>query len=123
MKRILIIDDEEKIRNVYKEVLTREGFEVLEAKSASQGTFEMISTENIDLILLDINMPEVNGVMMREVIGEYEPHSRIIVSSVYPVDEQKQAIPNADDYFDKAHGIDVLIEKVKRVLACNSISA
>lgn len=120
MKRILIIDDEEKIRNVYKEVLTKEGFEVLEAKSASQGTFKMISAGNIDLVLLDINMPEVDGVMMREVIDEYNPNSRIIISSVYPLDEQQRAVPDADDYFDKAHGVDVLIGKVKKVLECTS---
>ncbi len=63
-------------------------------------------------------MPEVDGIKMREVINEYDPHFKIIVSSVYPVDEQKQAIPNADDYFDKAHGVDVLISKVRRVLEC-----
>ena len=98
--------------------MTKEGFEVWEAKNASQGTLKMISAKNIDLILLDINMPEVDGVQMREVISEYDPDIKIIVSSVYPVDEQQQAIPNADDYFDKAHGVDVLISKVRKVLEC-----
>lgn len=118
MKKILIIDDEEKIRNVYRNLLTKEGFEVLEAKNASQGTFKLISSEQIDLILLDINMPEIDGVIMRDVINEYDPQFKIIVASVYPIDEQRQAIPNANDYFDKVQGVDVLIEKVKKVLAC-----
>ena len=118
MKKILIIDDEEKIRAAYRALLRKEGFEILEAKNASQGTFKLISAEHIDLILLDINMPEVDGVTMREVINEYDPHSKIIVASVYPIDEQKQAIPQADDYFDKVQGVDVLLDKVKKALGC-----
>ncbi len=119
MKKILIIDDEEKIRKAYGLILRAEGFDVLEAQNASQGTFKMICADHIDLVLLDINMPEVDGIEMRDVINEYDPHFKIIVSSVYPLDEQKLVIPGADDYFDKAHGIDVLIKKVKSLLSCN----
>ncbi|MGE0267043.1 MAG: response regulator [Candidatus Omnitrophota bacterium] len=118
MKKILIIDDETKIRSTYREVLTKEGFEVFEAKSASQATFKLISTQHIDLVLLDLNMPEINGVVMRDVINEYDPDFKIIVASVYPIDEQRQAIPRADDYFDKVQGVDVLLEKVRKVLGC-----
>ena len=118
MKRILIIDDEEKIRKAYGLILRAEGFDVWEAQNASQGTFKMISTNDIDLVLLDIKMPEVDGITMREIISEYGACFKIIVSSVYPIDEQKLTIPDADDYFDKAHGVDILIEKVKKVLGC-----
>lgn len=118
MKKILIIDDEEKIRSVYRTLFTEEGFEVLEAKNASLATFKLISVDRIDLILLDINMPEIDGVVMRDVISEYGPQFKIIVASVYPIDEQKEAIPNADDYFDKVQGVDVLVEKVKKILGC-----
>ena len=118
MKRILIIDDEEKIRKAYGFILRAEGFDVWEAPNASQATFKIISTGHIDLVLLDINMPEVDGIKMREVISEYDSRFKIIVSSVYPIDEQKLTIPDADDYFGKAHGVDILIEKVKKVLGC-----
>ena len=117
MKKILMIDDEEKIRNVYEQALTEEGFEVFNSKDASEGTFKLISKERIDLILLDINMPGVNGIEMRDIINEYDPKIKVIVSSVYPVDEQKNAVPDAYDYFDKAHGINVLISKVKNALS------
>ena len=116
MKRILVIDDEIKIRKIYKDIFSKEGFEVLEAHNAADGTFKIISEYNIDLILLDINMPEVDGAMMREVIAEYEPKFKVIISSVYPIDEQRQAIPDAYDYHDKAQGIDILIGKVKKAL-------
>jgi len=116
MKKILIIEDEEKIRNAYRHLLTKEGFEVLEAKDATQGTFMLVSARQIDLILLDINMPEIDGIIMRDVIKEYDQQFKVIVASVYPVDEQKLAIPNADDYFDKVQGVDVLMDKVRKVL-------
>jgi len=40
----------------------------------------------------------------------------LIISSVYSIDEQKHFVPNANDYFDEVQGVDVLIEKVKKVL-------
>lgn len=118
MKKILIIDDEEKIRVAYKAALTNEGFEILEAKDAAQGIWEMFRNEDIDLVLLDIKMPEMNGGRVRDIIEDYDLPFKVIVSSVYSVDEQKHSVPNANDYFDKVQGIDVLIDKVKRVLAC-----
>jgi len=118
MKKILIIDDEEKIRTAYRTVLTKEGFEILEARDAAQGILEMFRNEDIDLVLLDIKMPEMNGSRVRNIIDDYGLPFKVIVASVYSIDEQKHFIPDADDYFDKVQGVDVLISKVKGVLGC-----
>ena len=118
MKKILIIDDEEKIRTAYRTVLTKEGFEILEARDAAQGISEMFKNEDIDLVLLDIKMPEMSGSRVKSIIEDYDLSFKIIVSSVYSIDEQKHFIPDADDYFDKVQGVDVLISKVKSVLGC-----
>ena len=118
MKKILIIDDEERIRTAYRTVLTKEGFEILEAKDSAQGIWEMFRNEDIDLVLLDIKMPEMGGSKIRRIIEDYDLPFKIIVSSVYPIDEQKNFIPNAHDYFDKVQGVDVLISKVRKVLGC-----
>lgn len=118
MKKILIIDDEEKIRTAYRTVLTKEGFEILEARDAAQGISEMFRNEDIDLVLLDIKMAEMNGSRVMGIIEDYDLPFKVIVSSVYSVDEQKHFVPNANDYFDKVQGVDVLISKVKSVLRC-----
>jgi len=119
VKKILIIDDEEKIRTAYKAALIKEGFEVLEAKDAAQGISEMFRNEDaISLVLLDIKMPQMNGSRVKDIIEDYDLPFRVIISSVYSIDEQKHFVPNANDYFDKVQGVDVLIGKVKNVLGC-----
>ncbi len=48
------------------------------------------------------------------------PPAKIIVSSVFPKDDQQSLIKEADDYFDKAEGVEFLIEKVERLLNVGS---
>lgn len=115
MKRILIIDDEPKIRRLYSSLLSGEGFSVFEARNADEATGVLMAMQ-VDLVLLDIKMPETDGCEMQETIKEYDERLKVIVASVYTLDEQRQKIPGADDYFDKAQGTEVLLTKVKKVL-------
>ena len=115
MKKILIIDDEERIRDIYTRLFVEQRFIVRHAPDAVKAT-NILIRENIDIILLDIKMPEINGKTMFEVIELYNPHLKVIVSSVYPINKQKQMIPKAADYFDKSQGLNVLIEKVHHLL-------
>ena len=116
MKTILVVDDQEKVRKTYKSVFTNEGYRVLEAKNANEAN-DIIETTNIDLMLLDIKMPEVDGTILYDVATVFKRNLKVIVSSVYPLDDQKQLIQGAADYFDKSEGIKVLKEKVRRVLS------
>ncbi|MBI5050552.1 MAG: response regulator [Nitrospirae bacterium] len=115
MKRILIIDDERRIGQSYTVLLSEEGFEVKYASSAQEATNFLIR-EHFDLVLLDINMPEVDGKGMYEVIREYDRNMKVIVSSVYPIEEQVQSILGASAYHNKSQGVDILVAKVKEVL-------
>ena len=113
-KTILIVDDEKYIREIYKRIVAsscESVFRLLEAASALDAT-EYIINENIDLIVLDIRMPSVNGQQLYEVIRKYNPSIKVIVTSVYPIDQQKRLIPFADGYYDKSEGPMSLLEKV-----------
>lgn len=120
MKRILIIDDERKIGKSYTVLLLEEGFEVRYASSAQEATNFLIR-EHFDLVLLDINMPEVSGKVMYEVIREYDPSLKVIVSSVYSIEEQVQSILGASAYHNKSQGVDTLVVKIQEVLADDDI--
>lgn len=120
MKKILIIDDEERIRNIYRKLLIGEGYEVVEAPTASEAN-EILLREDINLILLDIKMPKVDGTIMYDVIKMFHKRSKVIVSSVYPLDEQRRIISAADDYYDKSQGAEALLAKIKRVLGNGGI--
>jgi DNA-binding response OmpR family regulator len=115
MKRILIIDDERRIGRLYTVLLSEEGFESKHASSVQEAT-NLLIREHFDLILLDINMPEADGKIMYEVIREYDRHIKVIVSSVYPIEEQVQSILGASAYHNKAQGVDILVAKVNEVL-------
>jgi len=115
MKRILIIDDERRIGQSYTVLLTEEGFEVKHASSAQEATNFLIR-EHFDLVLLDIKMPGVDGKVMYEVIREFDRHMKVIVSSVYPIEEQVQSILGASAYHNKSQGVDILVAKIKEVL-------
>ena len=111
MKKILIVDDETRVREMYVKMLVEEGFMVRHADDA-QTALNIIVREDIDLILLDIKMPYIDGKTLFEVIKEYDPNLKVIVSSVYPIDKQQQMIPQAMDYFDKSQGLAHLLEKI-----------
>src|SRR3989338_8867090 len=115
MKRILIIDDERRIGQSYTVLLTEEGFEVKHASSAQEAT-NLLIREHFDLVLLDINMPGVDGKVMYEIVREYDRNMKVIVSSVYPIEEQVQSILGASAYHNKSQGVDILVAKIKEVL-------
>jgi DNA-binding response OmpR family regulator len=113
MKRILVVEDEEKIRRIYSRLLREEGFEVMETSSVDVA-YDMINRKKVDLVLLDIRLPEVEGNILHEMLEYSNIKTNVIVASIYPVEVQKRLIPQADDYFDKSQGLAVLLEKIKK---------
>ncbi|OGW74625.1 MAG: hypothetical protein A2Z72_06155 [Omnitrophica bacterium RBG_13_46_9] len=115
MRKILIIDDDRQIRKIYLRLLTAEGYGAIEASTADDA-YGVLIKEKVDLILLDIKMPEIDGSIIYEIIQSFNKKVRVIVTSVYPIIEQKQIIEGASDYYDKSQGTDVLLAKVKSAL-------
>lgn len=116
MKKILVVDDEKKIRSIYCALLAAEGYNPIGAPCASDA-YDILTREKIDLVLLDINMPEIDGGMVSELIDTFHLHTKVIVCSVRPLVEQKQIIKNAADYYDKSEGLEALRTKIAKILA------
>lgn len=115
MTRILIVDDDAKIRSIYKKLLTQEGYEVLDAGNWEDTTFALLQDKHIDLILLDIDMPVLGGASWFDLIRLHLPLAKVIVASVYGIQDQKRLIEKADDYFDKSEGTWALLKKIKEM--------
>ena len=115
MKTILVVDDEERIRRVYERMFVKEGFAVFEAGSVDAAN-EIMLRNKIDLVLLDINMPDVDGAVLYAIIQAFHNRSKVIVSSVFSLDDQKKLIKAATDYYDKSESIKVLLHKVRAAL-------
>jgi CheY-like chemotaxis protein len=116
MKKILLVDDDKKIRSIYRTALEMEGFEVVEVADWESATIALLKHPDTALTLLDINMPCMSGDIVYDVIRLYNPRIRVVMFSVCPVDEQKRLVQRADGYFDKADGVDSLIWKVRAAL-------
>lgn len=115
MKNILIIEDDAKMRKMYSQMLASEGYRVIEAANAMCAN-EALKADNINLILLDIKMPEVDGSVFYEITKLFHRQVKVIVSSVYSIDEQMRLVAEAADYHDKSQGVNILLTKIKRVL-------
>jgi response regulator RpfG family c-di-GMP phosphodiesterase len=113
--KILIVDDEERIRSIFRKLMKREGFDVIEAANAGDA-YELVLTNPVDLILLDINMMEVDGTVLFEVVHLFCKKAKVIVTSVYPLEDQKRLIKGAEDYYDKSDSLQILLRKVKQVM-------
>ena len=76
-KKILLVEDEDFIRELYVRQLTKEGFDV---KSAADGTtgLAMLKQENFDLLLLDIMLPGMNGLQLLREYKTQNPNSPLI---------------------------------------------
>ena len=110
-KRLLVVDDEESIRDTYTRLFTNRGYDVLSASNAVEAKAILVN-EKVDLIFLDINMPDVDGETLYDVARAFHKNVKIIVSSVYPVEEQQERIKDADAYFDKSQARTMLLQMV-----------
>lgn len=95
MTRVIIIDDEEDIRIVLKEIFVRAGFDVEVASDGAEG-MNLIRETGADLVITDIIMPGVDGVQTAYDIRMEFPNTKIIVMSgggnAGPIDYEPSAI-------------------------------
>jgi two-component system, OmpR family, KDP operon response regulator KdpE len=113
---VLIVDDEPQIRRVLRTTLSSQGYTVVEARSGEEA-LEQIRSERIDLILLDVNLPEMSGLdTCREIRRSKDVP--IIMLTVRDSERDKvQALDaGADDYVVKPFGADELMARIRAAL-------
>jgi Response regulators consisting of a CheY-like receiver domain and a winged-helix DNA-binding domain len=115
-KSILIVEDELRIRFLLRDYLMKEDFNVLEASNGEEGLF-IFSTQKIDLILLDIMMPVMDGMTMLEKLREVSTVPVILLTAKGEEEDKLNGYDfGADDYVTKPFSPKVLIAKVKALL-------
>lgn len=115
MKKILIIEDEETIRNELKTLLENSGYEVLMLEKFTNAK-EDIKSMTLDLILLDINLPNINGEMLlKEIRKESNIPVIMVTSRVCEVDEVLSMSYGADDYITKPYNSTILLLRIQNI--------
>lgn len=121
-KSALIIDDESVIRNLFSTYLSREGLQTFTASGGKEG-IEIIKERNIDVILLDLNMPEMNGFEVLEKLdGLIKNIPVIVISGTGDVSDAIKAIKlGASDFLLKpVKELSIILHTVKRNIdRCN----
>jgi len=122
LNRVLVIEDEEDIRDLVGVILTGNGFEVFKASSGEEGLVSAVSHAP-DLILLDVVMPGLSGLEMCRLLKNKESTRDIpiIVITVLSreVDRRYAYEAGADGYLSKPFSIEALLREVDRVLSAS----
>ncbi|GAA0730272.1 response regulator transcription factor [Clostridium malenominatum] len=116
MKKILIIEDDEVIREELQDFLKKYGYEV-NAPVEFSNIIQYIENENANLILLDINLPEFDGYYICRGIRKTSDVPIIIVTSRdSEVDELISMNLGADDFITKPYNTEILLARITNVL-------
>ena len=122
-RRVLVVDDQEDIREMARLVLTGAGYEVATAASGREG-LRLARQTRFDLALLDINMPELDGWATLRLLRADEALDDLAVAMFSVKSEVRDKVAGlkdgAIDYITKPFGVDELVNRVSRILAAKS---
>ncbi|HEY3118746.1 MAG TPA: response regulator transcription factor [Chloroflexota bacterium] len=115
--RILVVDDEPAILRAVRTNLTGHGFQV-ETADCGRAALDVLSARSPDLVLLDLGLPDMDGLEMIRAIRADSSPVPIVVLSVRGSERDKVAALNlgADDYLTKPFGVDELLARVRVAL-------
>ena len=102
MFRILVVDDDKNTRRLFTAVLQAENYQVLTAENGEQA-LQVMDKEHIDLVVLDIMMPKMDGYAFTRLLRENDNQLPILMVSAkqLPKDKQKGFLVGTDDYMTK----------------------
>ena len=115
MKKILVADDEMSIRLLYSEELKEEGYDVVTASNGKEA-LEIVGREPLDLVILDIKMPEMSGIEVLRQIKEKFPDLPVLLSSAYSEYKQDFGTWASEEYLVKSSDLEDLKAAVRRHL-------
>ena len=111
--RVLVVDDELAIRRFLRASLPAQGYQIFEAESGEQA-LRAVATERPDLIILDLGLPDLDGVEVTRRLREWSRVPVLILSVRGHEDEKIAALDaGADDYLTKPFGIGELLARMR----------
>ena len=116
--KVLVVDDYAHIRQMLYEVLKDQGYHITTAPDG-EAALEILSSQNFDLVITDLNMGQVNGIEVLKKAKSLSPQPRVIIATGNPdVTYVIEALRcNADDYLLKPFRIADLLDRISQCLA------
>jgi two-component system KDP operon response regulator KdpE len=123
VRRVLVVDDQEDIREMARLVLTGAGYDVATAASGREA-LRAVRGAAFDLVLLDINMPELDGWATLRLLRADEALDGLRVAMFSVKSEVRDKVASlkdgAVDYITKPFGVDELVQRVSRIFSAES---
>jgi CheY-like chemotaxis protein len=113
--RLLVVDDEENIRILFKEELEDEGY-IVDVAASGEEAIEKIKENHFDLIILDIKMPGMDGITVLNKIKNMNKEQPVVLCSAYGELRQDFSSWVSDAYVVKSADLHELKETIKNLL-------
>jgi two-component system, NtrC family, response regulator PilR len=112
---VLIVDDEQMMRNLLEKILIREGYKILSAENGAEA-LEILQLQSVDIVISDIKMPRMNGFDLLKVLKEEHPDIGVIMMTAYgdTYTVKDALLLGADEYITKpfkSHEISLVVER------------
>ena len=118
--KILVVDDEARMRKLIGDFLTASNFDVVEASNGEEALKVFNSTKGIDLVILDVMMPKLDGYdTLKEIRKESKVPVVMLTAKGEENDQVKGFVSGADDYVQKPFSPKVLIARINAILRRN----
>ena len=115
--KILVVDDESRMRKLVKDFLTSAGYQVLEAQDGEEAVDTFYSTKGINLLVLDVMMPKMDG---WEVVKEIRKVSKVPIIMLTAKDQEQDELLGfelgVDEYISKPFSPKILVARVEAIL-------
>lgn len=117
MHKILIVDDDRRINDLLEDILTMEGYNVIKAYDGEEAIEVLDNIDDIDLVLLDVMMPKIDGWdLLAYIKSRFDIKVLMLTALGDEEDEIKGIRSGADDFVVKPFKRGVLLERMKRLL-------
>jgi len=118
MTRVLIVDDAAFMRMMIKDILEKNGFEVIGEASNGIKAVEMYKKDKPDIVTMDITMPDMDGIQAVKAIKEFDPTAKVIMCSA--MGQQSMVMDairaGARDFIVKPFQADRVLEAIKKAI-------
>lgn len=115
--KLMVVDDEERMRKLVKDYLTIKGYEVIEAADGKEAVDVFLQNKDIALILLDVMMPNMDGWETLKIIREYSTVPVVMLTARAEEKDELQGFNlGVDEYITKPFSPKILVARIEAIL-------